>query len=193
MSKIIDNYILFDNGTYKEIKKDSSGHEYYEVDNKYSSNKRFDFEIIRALDYVDTDDGDELCFNGTNITVRRYLDRNFGEAVRNNTLKAMKDLPVQYVLLFDDGFMGDYREFVQGYTGLMTFDNSQDAKVYIDVLARKVAAEHDAYKELGEKEQEIFLSTFNQDSFEYHVLVDVIKNELALETILRKIKIVKYK
>lgn len=193
MSKIIDNYILFDNGTYKEIKKDSSGHEYYEVDNKYSCNKRFDFEIIRALDYVDTDDGDELCFNGTNITVRRYLDRNFGETVRNNTLKAMKDLPVQYVLLFDEGFMGDYREFVQGYTGLMTFDNSQDAKIYIDVLARKIDAEHNVYKELGEKEQEIFLSTFNQDSFEYHVLVDVIKNELALETILRKIKIVKYK
>lgn len=89
--------------------------------------------------------------------------------------------------------MGDYREFVQGYTGLMTFDNSQDAKVYIDVLARKIDAEHNVYKELGEKEQEIFLSTFNQDSFEYHVLVDVIKNELALETILRKIKIVKYK
>lgn len=65
MSKIIDNYILFDNGTYKEIKKDSSGHEYYEVDNKYSSNKRFDFEIIRALDYIEEGDGDEICFNGT--------------------------------------------------------------------------------------------------------------------------------
>lgn len=193
MSKIIDNYILFDNGTYKEIKKDSSGHEYYEVTNKYSGNNNFDFELIRALDYVDTDDGDELCFNGTNITVRRYIDRDFGAAVRDNTLNAMKDLPVQYVLLFDGGFMGNYREFVQEYTGLMTFDTNQDAKNYLDVLARKVAAEHDAYKELSESKQEIFLSTFHSDSFEYHVLVGAIKNDLSLEAILRKIKIVKYK
>lgn len=194
MSKIIGDYILFDDGTYKEIKKDSSDHKYYEVNNKYSSNKRFDFELIRALNYIEEGDGDDICFNGTQITVRKYLDVQYGDAIQNKLLKELEGKELKYTLLYNDGFMGANRELVLRYEGLMLFNTEDQAKEYIKVLAKKLAAMNRVYMEdIGANDRPIFISTLDQKSFEYHVFVDVVKYDMLEETIARKIKVMKYK
>lgn len=150
------------------IQKDDDGREYYYPNNPNDEDGIFLNRPKDAIECIRNGYGDvmKVChiFGLKMEHVVRYIDRNYGEELRQKTLEGWKDAKFAYGVKFEvlNSFSGG--SLVKGEDELMgfgdrhkdarKFENEADAEEYIKKVEEKVKEYDREYTELEEKEMD---------------------------------------
>ena len=104
--------VFIDGGKQLAVHKTSDGHKYFCVDNYIDKSidlysKTFINRIGDAVQVVKDGNGDVIsvyrsCFGGECISVWYFIDREYGEEMRNKTIEGWKDASFGYAVKFEN-------------------------------------------------------------------------------------------
>ena len=146
------------------INKDNEGREYYDVDNINDKDGFFTDKPKDAIECIQKGYGDAITktniFGMSFMQVIRYLDREYGEEVRQKTLEGWADVEFAFGVKFrykdamNSGYYVCKNEDLFGFDNkpddILTFDMVEEAESYIKKVNDTVKAWHKEYEHIKE-------------------------------------------
>ena len=181
-SAIVEKIAIYDDNDNQIdcaiIKTDDNGREYYHPNNPHDNFGLFTGKIKDAIECIRNDFGDAI--KQTNllgfniIKVVRYIDREYGESIRQKSIEGWKDTAfvygVKFIFInsFSDGnlimkdetlmnpFSGDL------YSNILRFDTEEEAQRFIDKVNKKAEEYYEEYAAL---------ETTGNDDYDYNNII----------------------
>lgn len=165
-SRIVDKIAIYDdNGTQIDccvIHVDNEGREYYYPSNPHDKDGLFTDKPKDAIECISKGFGDGLqqskLFGFTMDHVVRFIDRKYGENIRQKTLKGWKDTKFAYGVKFSflNSFSGGRlvmkNKSLMGWgdekENILSFDKYEDAESFIKEVNEKAEKYHTEYLQL---------------------------------------------
>lgn len=191
--KVVEKISLYDQNderiTTRMIQVDKDGKEYYYMPNFYHDGKLFSNRPKDAIDTIKAGFGDAiLCdtiFAMNTVHVVRFIDREYGEELRQKTLEGWKNTKFAYGInmgsknSFSNGGIVDIDEdldIMNEELKPLYFETEQDAQDYIDKMIKMATHYSDEYNELKnsstnipkDKEYESLYETFVENIGKIH-------------------------
>ena len=185
-SRIVNKIAIYDNNRNQidccVIHKDDNGREYYYPSNPHNKNGLFSDRPKDAIECIRNGFGDGFqqshLFGMTLEHVVRYIDREYGEEIRQKTIKEWKDARFSYGVKFyflnsfSRGKLVCKHKDLMGYgatiADVLTFDTEIEASAFIDEVNKKAKEYHEEYINLektGNRDEDyenIFKPFFNK-------------------------------
>lgn len=152
-AQIVDKIIVYDESGKQidciKIEKDEDGKEYYNISNPKGKLKLFTDYPKDAIDCILEDLGDVILiitnsdFDFLFLRVIRYIDREYGEQLRQKTLEDWKDAKFGYAIKFGyryllfDGYLINEKKELHRYSDnskILIFNNYNKAKKFVDEI-----------------------------------------------------------
>nr|DAY68581.1 MAG TPA: hypothetical protein [Caudoviricetes sp.] len=143
------------------IEQDNDGREWYSISNPFDKFGSFTDKPKDALECIKNGIGDAMAlesFFGMNfVHVKRYVDRKYGENIRQQTLKGWEDtefayaIKVAYMYSFSSGNIIGRNNILSYYddiTNALKFDTEEAANEHIRKLEKMLEDWFDEYKNL---------------------------------------------
>ena len=170
-------HVYDDNGTFLgcyNIYKDLKGHEFYRPNNPHEKWGLFNDRIKDAVECITEDYGDVISVTdlvGSNIVdVVRYIDREYGESIRQKFIEGWKDTNFAYAikLQFKNTLYGGYvlskDNTLLGYgydkANILGFDTEYDAINFINAIELQLTDFISEY--LANKNAEEYMKILNR-------------------------------
>lgn len=165
-SRIVDKIAIYDNdGNQIDcciIHNDDDGREYYYPSNPHDKNGLFTDKPKDAIECIRNGFGDGFQVShlvGINIeNVVRFIDREYGEEIRQKTIEGWKDAKFSYgvkfcyVNSFDSGRLVCKNKTLMGYgdtqDNVLTFETEKEASDFIEEVFKKAKEYHEEYTNL---------------------------------------------
>lgn len=162
-SRIVDKIAIYDeNGKQIDccvIHTDEEGKEYYYPSNPHEKFGLFSGRPKDAIECIRNGFGDGLqrshLFGMSLEHVVRFLDREYGEEIRQKTIEGWKDTQFAYVVKicflnsFSDGRLICKNKTLMGYgdtqEDVLTFKSEEEASAFIEEVNKKVKEYHEEY------------------------------------------------
>ena len=171
------------------IKTDDNGREYYYPNNPHDNLGLFTGRIKDAIECIRNGFGDAIKQShllGFNIDhVVRYIDREYGESIRQQSIEGWKDTVFAYgvkfsfINSFSDGnlimkdetlmsrFSGDL------YSDILRFDTEEEAQRFIDKVNKKAEEYYEEY---------VALEKTGNDDYDYNNIFSPFFNKIKAES-----------
>ena len=166
--------IRFDNQVIiRKIWQDEFGREFFNVPNllnnpKRMSNQLFHHRIKDAVDTIRNGDADVISrVDKFGLeTVVRYIDRDYGEKVREQFLEGWKDAKFAHIVLASGCFTLDIKGNIAPEPH--QFKTQEEAENYISNIHKKMNAVFKEYMQLPKSERNAFYEKlFSQSSYSF--------------------------
>lgn len=173
LSGIVEKIAIYDeNGNQVDccvIQTDDAGREYYYPSNKHDKYGLFTDKPKDAIECIRDGFGDGLqqsrLLGFTVNHVVRFIDRDYGEEIRSKTIDGWKDakfaygVKFSYLSSFSDGKLITKSKTLMSFDNTMkdilSFDNKEDATLFIKKVNEKVEKyyeEYNALKRTGDRD-----------------------------------------
>lgn len=166
LSGIVEKIAIYDeNGNQVDccvIQTDDAGREYYYPSNKHDKHGLFTDKPKDAIECIRDGFGDGFqqsrLLGFTVNHVVRFIDRDYGEEIRSKTIDGWKDakfaygVKLSYLSSFSDGRLITKSKTLMSFDNTMkdilSFDNKEDATLFIKKVNEKVEKYYEEYNEL---------------------------------------------
>lgn len=175
----VNKIVVYDNNgkmiDCKPIEKDDKGHEYYYPDNPHGLFGLFSGCIKDAIESIKDGKGDVIAmktnsFSPSSVRVIRYIDREYGEYLRQQSIEGWKDTKFGYAVYF--GWLNSFGSYVLCKDNtpflygnpekILTFDKKEDADKYISDIEKTAKKYYDEYKSLDSSDSASHKIFFNK-------------------------------
>lgn len=164
--RIVDKIAIYDNNGKQidccVIQKDDEGREFYCPSNPNDKHGSFTDRLEDAIEFIKNGFGDEFqqihLFGFLLHDVVRYIDREYGESIRKNTIEGWKDVKFSYGVKFcflesfSAGKLICKNEKLMGYddtiNDILTFETEKEASDFIEKVNKKVEEYYKEYSNL---------------------------------------------
>lgn len=192
-SAIVEKIAIYDDNNNQIdcaiIQTDNNGREYYYPNNTHDNLGLFTGRIKDAVECIRNDFGDAIqqshLFGFTMDHVVRYIDREYGESIRQQSIEGWKDTVFAYGVKFsfinsfsdgslvmkDETLMNPYSGDL--YSDILRFDTEKEAQKFIDKVNEKAEEYSEEY---------MALERTGDDVYDYNNIVSPLFDKIKTES-----------
>ena len=176
---------VFVDGEECTVFKDEEGHEYVHVRNPYTGNRLlgFHFRPKDALECIKEGKADVMKGSADRLSAAYFLDREYGESVRNKTLEGWKNAEFTWGVVYRDRYILEdgsiYCAFLKAeeQAPIRKFKSKEKAQYWINAQLKKGKFAAETYLNGNEEEKEAIAGSYARASLDFEVFYNMVDEE----------------